>query len=162
MTPLPSAFTPTPTPTNTPTPTQTATPTPTATNTPTPTNTPTNTPTPTKSPEPEPPGIYYGKINKTSIDLSDVPSLTFNPRSEVINTYVEFTIGLGYGYILIPITFTQPIQFRDSASGCNGFVVPTNSIGQILIVNSVGLPITYNIYRTYFNFNGSIYSWMCS
>jgi len=79
-----------------------------------------------------------------------------------VDTFVEFTIGLGYGYILVPTTFAQPTQFRDSLSGCNGFVVPTISNGQIIIIDGAGFPITYNIYRTYFNFNGNIYSWMCS
>jgi hypothetical protein len=111
---------------------------------------------------PDSPGIYYGKINKTTIDLSDVPSLTFSARDNAVDSYIEFGLGLGYGYILIPIAFDQPTQFRDSKSGCDGFIVPTNPIGDIVIVDSNGYPVTYNIYRTYFNFNGSMYSWMCS
>jgi hypothetical protein len=110
---------------------------------------------------PDSPGIYYGKINKTSIDLTDIPSLTFSARDTAINTFVEFGVGLGYGYILIPTTFEQPTQFRDSKLDCSGFIVPTNPSGEIVIVDSGGYPITYNIYRTYFNFNGDIYSWMC-
>ena len=148
ITPLPSAFTPTPTPTISVTPTVT------------PTNTP--TPTPTKSPTPAELGIYYGKVNKTNITLVDVPSLTFDARNPVVETYVEFNVGLGYGYILIPTSLAQPSKFRDSLSGCNGFVIPTILNGQITIVDGGGFPVTYNIYRTYFNFNGNIYSWMCS
>jgi len=79
-----------------------------------------------------------------------------------VETYVEFNVGLGYGYILIPTSLAQPSKFRDSLSGCNGFVIPTILNGQITIVDGGGFPVTYNIYRTYFNFNGNIYSWMCS
>jgi len=67
---------------------------------------------------PAAPGIYYGKINKTSIIPADATSLTFTNTSSVVDTYVTLPIGAGYGYILIPTTFIQPSEFRDSNSGC--------------------------------------------
>lgn len=144
--------------TPTPLPSQTPTPTPTSGSTPTPTPTPTLTPTPTPITE----GIYYGKINSPSITLPDVSGLTFVATSSAVDSYVEFTSGLGYGYTLIPDYFAQPTEFRNSALGCSGYITPTNLIGQITITNIYMVSTTYNVYRTYYAFVGPIYNWMCS
>jgi len=111
---------------------------------------------------PAAPGIYYGKINKTSIIPADATSLTFTNTSSVVDTYVTLPIGAGYGYILIPTTFIQPSEFRDSNSGCTGFLIPTLELGEINITDSNGFPVTYNIYRTFNSFAGDIDAWMCS
>ena len=160
---------PTPTPTNTVTPTPTRTPRPTTTVTPTmtatvtPTNTPTNTPTPTLTPTPTSyVGIYYGKLTGTTMTSGDVTSLTFRVTTNPVNSYVTFPSGTGYGYILIPLTSQQPSQFVNSNIGCSGLDIPTNNIGQVAILNGVGILITYNIYRTANSFFGDINSWMCS
>jgi hypothetical protein len=158
------APTPTPTPTNTPT--RTPTPTPTATPTPTPTKpcgpTPTPTPTPTSTPQPILPGIYFGKFNGEVITSGDVSSLTFITTNNPTDDYVYITTGTGYSYILIPISLPQPTGFRDSNVGCTGFNIPTNNIGQIIILNGGGFPITYNIYRSFFPFFGDVDCWLCS
>jgi hypothetical protein len=187
VTPLPPNFTPTRTPTNTPTPTQTptntptptrtpdcyptqtatATPTPTPTNTPTPTRTPTPTPTPTPtrtpgaSPIPAAPGIYYGKFSGATITIGNIGNLIFMNTNDPRESYVPFGLGKGYGYILIPQSIPQPNEFRDSETGCSGNYIPINNKGSIVIVDTNGFPITYNVYRTYFTFNGSVFCWMC-
>lgn len=159
QTPTPT-ITPTPsiTPTNTPTPTITATP------TLTPTNTPTQTPTPTPTPTPKPdlPGIYYGKLSNSTITSGDVLTFTFTYTNDPTNSFVTYPLGLGFGYILIPISLPQPNGFRDSNAGCSGFNIPTNNIGQIIIIDGNGFPITYNIYRTFFPFFGDVDCWLCS
>lgn len=156
--------TPTPTPTSTPRPTKTPTPTPTPTPTynPCPTKTPTPTPTPSPTPSPEPSRIYYGKFSGTTITSGDVSTLTFVITNNPTNSYVTFPTGTAYGYILIPTTLPQPTGFRDSNSGCSGFNIPINDIGQIIIIDGNGFPITYNIYRTFFPFFGDVDCWLCN
>jgi hypothetical protein len=170
--------TPTPTLTSTNTPTVTKTPTPTkswdpcitpfpltpsvtATVTPTPTLTPTLTPT--TSQMPDLPGIYYGKFVDPTIDSTQaVANLTFMYTNDPLDSFVTYPLGSGYGYILIPILLPQPTGFRDSSGGCYGFNIPTNNIGQIIILDGNGFPITYNVYRTFYSFFGQVDCWMCS
>jgi hypothetical protein len=128
----------------------------------TPVPTPTPTPTPTATPTPSATGFYYGKFNSTSITSGDVISnLTFVTANNAVNSYVPFGTGLGYGYTIIPITFIQPTEFIDSTGGCTGIQIPTNNIGQVTINNINNVPVTYNVYRTFFRFNGTLTSWMC-
>jgi len=186
MTPTPSitptqtpTVTPTVTPTNTNTPTvtptntNTPTVTPTNTNTPTitPTITPTSTPTPTVtptitptvSPVPAPSGIYYGKFSGSTITSGEVISdLTFSTTNDPTNSFVTYPLGNGYGYILIPISLPQPTGFQESNSSCSGPNIPTNNIGTLIIIDINGFPITYNIYRTFFSFGGSVDCWLCN
>ena len=157
----PCKLTPTPTPTKS----LPATPTPTKTQTPTPTSTfictVTATPTPTKTPLPAPPGIYYGKFSGTTITSGDVSLLTFVNTNDPRESSVLFQLGNGYGYILIPQTVPQPVEFRDSETGCSGNYIPINLIGTVVIIDINGFPITYNVYRSFFSFNGQVYCWMC-
>jgi hypothetical protein len=177
--------TPTQTPTNTPTPTrtpdcfptQTATATPTATPTSTPTATPTSTPTatptstptatpgvtvtPTPSPVPAPSRIYYGKFTGSTITSGDASTFSFVITNDPTNSYVTFNTGSAYGYILIPVTLPQPSEFRDSNTGCSGSNIPINNIGTLVIIDTNGFAITYNIYRTFFSFFGQVDCWMC-
>jgi hypothetical protein len=173
-----STPTPTPTRTSTPTPTPTATwdpcvtpiptnipPSATPTNTPTNTATPTNTPTPTptKTPVPDLPGIYFGKFTGFTINSSEVvTNLSFVYTNDPTNDFITYPIGSAYGYILIPISLPQPTGFRDSSSGCFGFNIPTNNIGQIIIIDGNGFPITYNVYRTFYSFFGQLDCWLCT
>ena len=165
MTPT-RTVTPTRTPPNTPTNTATPTRTPTRTPTPTPTitcyATPTPTPTVTPSSLPALPGIYYGKFNSTLITSADTTSLTFVTTNDITNTYVTFSAGTGFGYVLIPPSLPQPINFKDSDSGCTGNDVPVNNIGTVVVLDTNGFAITYNIYRTFFPFNGQLFCWLCS
>jgi len=127
--------------------------------TPTPTSGPTPTPTPT--PGPANPGIYFGKFASSSITSGDTGSLTFQNKGSVVNSYVNIIAGSGYAYILIPIGFAQPTQFTDSTNGCDGSNIPMNNIGQIIINDINGYPKTYNVYRSFFSFNGQTNCWMC-
>lgn len=162
------APTPTPTPTIAPTRTPTSTPTPTPTPTPTkdpcnpPTPTPTSTPTPTPTLPPDLPGIYYGKFSGSTITVGNISGFTFEYTNDPTNNFVSFVTGSGYSYILIPISLPQPTGFRDSNIGCTGFNIPTNNIGQIIIIDGNGYPITYNIYRSFFPFFGDVDCWLCN
>ena len=113
-------------------------------------------------PKPAPSGIYYGKVNNTTITNMDVSNMTFLTTSSGNNFYITQPSGVGYGFILIPIDITQPTGFRDSTVGCNGFNIPTNNIGTINLVDTNGFLVTYNIYRTYYSFNGEVNIWMCN
>jgi hypothetical protein len=168
------SHTPTRTPTPTPTPTATWDPcvtpfpftqTPTPTNTPTPSVTPTNTPTPTptKTPTPDLPGIYFGKFTGFTINSTEaVANLSFIYTNDPTDDFITYPLGSAYGYILIPTSIPQPTGFRDSSGGCFGFNIPTNNIGQIIIIDGNGFPITYNVYRTFYSFFGQVDCWMCS
>ena len=129
--------------------------------TPIPSLTPTPTPTLTPTPGPENPKIYFGKYSSPTIALSGVTSLSSIYRNIVVNSYVNISVGAGYAYILIPVGFAQPTEFRESTNGCDGSIIPMNNIGQIVINDINGYPTTYNIYRSFFSFYGQIYSWMC-
>ena len=157
----PCPTTPTPTPTSTPAPTRTPTRTPTPTPTTTPCNTPTPTPTPTTSLSPSVPGIYYGKFSDTTITSGDVSTFTFITTNNPTNSYVTFPTGTAYGYILIPVSLPQPSEFRDSNTGCSGNNIPINNIGTVIVIDTNGFPITYNIYRTFFSFFGGADCWLC-
>jgi hypothetical protein len=184
LTPTP---TPTKTPTRTPTPTVTATPTvtpttdpcavtptptisptvsptrtPTRTPTPTPTVTPNLSPTPTPTPLPASPGIFYGKYNSTFVTSADTTSLTFLGTSNPLDNYVTFSAGTGFGYVLIPVSLPQPTGFKDSSNGCVGNDVPMNNLGTINVLDINNFVITYNVYRTFFPFNGQLFCWLCN
>jgi hypothetical protein len=113
-------------------------------------------------PMPAAPGIYYGKVDKTSITNIDVSSLTFENTNQGGNLYVTVDIGIGYGYILVPTSISQPTGFRDSTGGCYGFNIPINNVGTINLVDTNGFLVTYNIYRTFNKFNGEVNIWLCS
>lgn len=113
-------------------------------------------------PTPAAPGIFYGKLISEILTESDISLLTFMNTYNPTNDYVTINSGVGYGYIVIPEDLTQPTGFRDSTGGCFGFNIPTNNIGTINLVDANGFTITYNIYRTYYSFNGQANIWMCN
>ncbi len=161
-----SSANPCPTPTATPsrTPTRTPTPTVSVTVSPTPSITPTNTPTPSTTPVLEATKIYWGKFSGVTITSGDTTLLLSAYTNSVVETYVDLPASSSsdYGYIIIPTGITQPTQFRDSNAGCFGDNIPINNIGQVIIVDKNGFAITYNIYRTFFPFAGSVNVWMCT
>ena len=113
-------------------------------------------------PVPAPAGIYYGKLNSETINSSQVSNLTFLTTSLGAGYSVVQPSGLGYGYILTPIGFDQPSGLRESNSGCNGAIIPYNNIGTINLIDENSFVITYNIYRTYYPFNGEVIFWLCN
>jgi len=114
------------------------------------------------APTPALPGIYYGKLNSETLSSSDIPNLEFIYTNDPTSNYVNVASGLGYGYIVIPNNLTQPTAFRDSTGGCFGFNIPINNIGTINLVDENGFLVTYNIYRTFYSFNGESNIWMCN
>jgi len=160
--PLPSV-TPTTTPTVTPTITPTVTPTITPTTTPTVTPTQTNTPTPTSSSIPlvVENTIYYGKLSSVNVTNNNILGFSLTEKTSGSNFYVNLPIGAGYGYILIPQTMSQPSMFRDSVSGCNGFVIPIINQELIEIIDNVGNSSIYRVYRTYVSTSSALNIWLC-
>jgi len=160
-TPTPTATT-TATPTPTPTTTPTETPTPTPTSTPTPTPTPTSTPTPTPSPSaPVTPTLYFGKLTSSEFDPGDETLLQTIQSVDSVNIYLDVNAGPGYVFILIPSSMNQPIQFRNSVSGCNGFVVPIINKPDVTIVDIFGNSHIYKVYRTWVSTNAQVDLWLC-
>jgi hypothetical protein len=131
------------------------------TQTSTPTPSPTPTPVPTGTPGPESPKFYYGKFTGATVTSGDVVNLNVISTNSAVGKYVEFLPGLGYGYTIIPTTFTQPDRFVNSTNGCDGIIIPTNNIGTVVVNDINGFPVTYNVYRTFYKFNGQSYSYMC-
>ena len=151
------------TPTPTPTVTSTTTPTPTVTHSPgyiEPTPTMTSTAgliPPTPTPTPVLNKIFYGKSTKSSLTDSDMSDLNMLPTL----TALEYTVALssvnGYGYIIIPSSYTQPSDFRNSLSGCSGFSIPFMELSDIIIDS-----ITYKVYRTFVMTTSPYNVWFCS
>jgi hypothetical protein len=113
-------------------------------------------------PSPAPSGIYYGKFSGETITSGDVSNLLFELTNDPTNSYVTFPLGSSYGYILIPVSLSQPTGFRDSDNGCSGFNIPINNIGQIIIKDGNNFPITYNVYRSFYQFFGDTDCWLCN
>lgn len=156
--------TPTPTPTNTLTSTPTNTPTPTSTETPTPTptisETLTTTPTPTSTPTTIP-KIYFGKSVNANFNSGDELLLSTIDTSQTTNLYLEIPSGPGYFYILIPSTSNQPSIFKNSDSGCNGFVIPITTKPEVNIIDNFGNSTIYSIYRSYVSTSAKVDVWLC-
>lgn len=156
----------TPTETPTPTPTPTTTPTETPTPTPTPTSTPTSTPTPTPTPTPSPsasviPTLYYGKLTSSEFDPGDETLLQNIQTNDSVNINLNVNAGPGYVFVLIPSSMNQPIQFRNSVSGCDGFVVPIIAKPDVTIVDIFGNSHIYKVYRTWVSTNAQVDLWLC-
>lgn len=151
---------PTPTPSVTPTPTPTSTLT-TPNITPTITSTPTSTSTPTPTPTTESLlTLYYGKINKSTINTNDVSDLSYITKHKLLDDYVSLPVGKGYGYVLIPETSQQPAVFRNSNQGCAHFVIPMIKQNN-LTIDLNGNLVIYNVYRTYVITHGYVDVWLC-
>ena len=104
--------------------------------------------------------IYYGKINKTTIESGDTISLLTNIRNELVGTHLELPSGVGYGYILIPNTMETPSVFRMSTSGCAGFSIPFVTQNDMVVTLS-GNQYIYKVYRTFVSTQSSIDVWSC-
>jgi hypothetical protein len=108
-------------------------------------------------------GIYYGKLINTSVDLTNINNLTFKPIHSAVNDYVSITgTTNGFCYILIPSTFVQPSNLKNSSSGCLSFDVPYITMPDITVHDSNGNEITYKIYRSFYKTNGDLDIWMCN
>ena len=108
-------------------------------------------------------GIYYGKLINTSVDLTNIGNLTFKTTHSAVNSYVSFMGNTNaFCYILIPSTFAQPSNLKNSSSGCLSFEVPYINMPDITISDSNGNEITYKVYRTFYKTNGDLDIWMCN
>ena len=56
---------------------------------------------------------------------------------------------------------TQPTMFRDSLSGCYGFVIPIINQDLLEIIDNSGNPTIYRVYRTYVSTSAALNIWLC-
>ena len=109
-----------------------------------------------------PSGFFYGKFPTTSINSADILSLTFTLSNGIVNNSVNFTSGVNsYAYIIIPMDFQQPSEFRNSDEGCKGFTIPVLTLGTVTIPDANDFDVKYIIYRTFNRTNGSLDMWFC-
>jgi hypothetical protein len=99
-----------------------------------------------------------------SITSADTTSLTFLTTNNPLNNYVTLpsTVSPEYGYILIPVSLPQPTGFKDSNNGCTGNDAPLTNFGTLVVLDTNGFAITYNIYRSYWPFAGQLFCWLCN
>lgn len=108
---------------------------------------------------------YYGKSVNTSLTAAQATGLTGNAlAASVTNSFVTLpsTATPEYGYLVIPNSFSQPSDLRDSTTGCFGSNIPYSLIGTLTFNNIYGISTTYNVYRTTNAFAGALNVWMCS
>ena len=127
--------------------------------TPTPTITP--TPTPTDPPILRETFVKFGKSTKQRIFDSDINSFTKKIVNSVSNQHIEYPIGQGYCYLLVPSYMTQPTVFRDSVDGCDGFVIPFLRIEDVEILDSNGNLNIYYVYRSFVSTSSKVDVWVC-
>ena len=107
-------------------------------------------------------GIYYGKLINTSVDLTNINDLIFKPTNSAVNDYVSIIGNTNaFCYILVPLTFVQPSNLKNSSSGCLSFEIPYINMPNITIQDLYGNEITYKVYRTFYKTNGDLDIWMC-
>jgi hypothetical protein len=68
--------------------------------------------------------------------------------------------GPGYVFILIPKEGLMPTEFRNSESGCSGFIIPIMSLGEI-VINENSVNTTYLIYKTFVTTSAQVDVWIC-
>lgn len=130
----------------------------------TPTHTPTPSITPSSSPIPEQSKIYWGKFSGTSITSGDTNTFSTGYTNNPTNGFISVSASVvsGFIYVLIPNTLPQPSDFKDSTSGCFGFNIPFNNIGNIFIIDANGFSINYFVYKSSVSTFGSANVWLCS
>jgi len=107
-------------------------------------------------------GYFHGKFTGSTITYENIIGLTFTLDTQIINNSIKLPIsGPSYGYVLVPMEFVQPSEFRNSNEGCVGLIIPMMTIGSIIILDENGFDIKYIIYRTYNKTSGSLDVWFC-
>jgi hypothetical protein len=105
--------------------------------------------------------IYYGKIQNSNLTTNDVSTLIKLDITTSIDLNLTVSNGIGYIYILIPKSMPQPSIFRNSNSGCNGFVIPIISKPDVSLIDNFGYLTIYSVYRTYVSTNAEVDIWLC-
>jgi hypothetical protein len=96
-----------------------------------------------------------------NVTTNNVSGFSTTEQSNGINYYLTIPSGPGYIYILIPQSMTQPSMFRDSLSGCNGFVIPIINQDLLEIIDNLGNSSIYRVYRTYVSTSIALNIWLC-
>jgi hypothetical protein len=108
-------------------------------------------------------GIYYGKFNSETITANDVDNLLiFKPTTKAVDSYVTLPNGLGWGYVLIPVSFDQPSDLRNSDDGCDNYNIPYEVLSNLVVNDINGIPVTYKVYKTINRTSSTVDVWMCS
>jgi hypothetical protein len=126
---------------------------------PNPTITPTPTPTPT--PQINETFVVFGKSTKQRIYDTDITNFTKKNVNDVQNQYLEYPSQQGYCYLLVPSYMNQPSVFRDSADGCDGFVIPFLRVEDIEFIDSNGNLSIYYVYRSFVSTSSKVDVWVC-
>ena len=83
-------------------------------------------------------------------------------HTQIVNNTIKLPIsGPSYGYIIVPMEFVQPSEFRNSNEACTGFLIPMLTLGSIIIPDENGFDVKYIIYRTFNKTSGSVDVWFC-
>jgi hypothetical protein len=106
--------------------------------------------------------LYYGSYTGETINGTVAQTLTSLVTTGGTGYYVTAPAEPGYIYVLIPDTFTQPSDFRDSTSGCNNFNIPMETLADTTFMDGNGYYVTYKTYRTTNNINGQLDIWLCN
>lgn len=109
-----------------------------------------------------PSGYYHGKFTGSSITYENIVGLTFTLDTQIVNNTIKLPISSpSYGYVIIPMEFVQPSEFRNSNEGCVGFLIPMLTLGTIIIPDENGFEVKYIIYRTFNRTSGLLDIWFC-
>jgi hypothetical protein len=128
----------------------------------TPTPTPTLTPTPTVSAVLSREHFKYGKSTKQIITSQDIYNFEWKSVTSTINQHLKYPSIQGYSYLMVPSYMEQPTLLRDSADGCNGFIIPFVRVDDVEIIDfEKNSNILYYVYRSFVSTSSKIDVWIC-
>lgn len=128
----------------------------------TPTPTPTLTPTPTVSAVLSREHFKYGKSTKQIITSQDIYNFEWKSVTSTINQHLKYPSIQGYSYLMVPSYMEQPTLLRDSADGCNGFIIPFVRVEDVEIIDfEKNSNILYYVYRSFVSTSSKIDVWIC-
>ena len=77
------------------------------------------------------------------------------------NVYLSYGMIPGYCYVVVPEILDQPVHFKNSVDGCNGFTIPFARLDDISVYDSNGVASVYYVYRSYVSTSSSVDVWVC-
>lgn len=103
-------------------------------------------------------GIFFGKLTSENITTSQVGLINFLGTNDFSGRGIVAPSGAGFIYILIPVEVPQPTAFRNSAIGCEGFLLPFLNQGSVTVPNGD----IYLVYRSVYQTLSSVNIWLCN
>jgi hypothetical protein len=105
--------------------------------------------------------VYAGVSNNPTVVSSDILAFGVSNLQSTVNGTYALATG-GYKYFCVPVTFTQPVSFKDQMNGFNIPMADTTSdaaysninpsginYAVVSVTNSFGVPTNYAVYRSY-------------